>query len=163
MMGLALPETFALTALALFSYVDLRTRLVPGIEVFFWAAVLIAAPAAPLTTTVVVLACAWGWLGALPNWLTLPLLFLPSAWPVLLTGFGVRQGIIGRADLLTVAGLACLFPWPALVLAMLGLEAWRRWWRRRQGGPVPALPGLLFGILTYLLIKTILQFVGIPE
>jgi hypothetical protein len=152
-MSLALPEYFAVTALTLFSVADLRTRLVPGIEAFFLGAILIAAPTQPLPTLLVVLAFAWGWLSSIPGGLVLPLLFLPSTWPVLLTGFGVRQGMVGRADLLAIAGLACLFPWPALVLAMLGLEVWRRFWRSRQGGPVPAIPGLLLGILAYLLVK----------
>ncbi len=155
-MSLALPEYFAVTALTLFSLAELRTRLVPGIEVFFLASVLISAPAHPLTTTLVVLACAWGWLNSIPGWLVFPLLFLPSTWPVLLTGFGVRQGVVGSADLLAIAGLACLFPWPALVLAMLGLEIWRRFWHKRQAGPVPAIPGLLLGILAYLLVKLVL-------
>lgn len=152
-MSLALPEYFAVTALALFSFADLRYRLVPGIEAFFLVSVLIAAPTDPLKIALVVMAFGWGWLGNMPGWLSLPLLFLPAAWPVLLTGVGVRQGLVGRADLLAVAGLACLFPWSALVMAMLGLEAWRRFWRRRQGGPVPALPGLLLGILGYLLLR----------
>jgi hypothetical protein len=152
-MSLALSEYFAVTALALFSFADLRTRLVPGIEIFFLAAVLIAAPVAPLQAAVLVAAVAWGLLRAVPGRLALPLLFLPSAWPVLLAGFGVRQGLVGRADLLAMAGLACLFPWPAMVLAMLGLEAWRRLWRARREGPVPALPGMLLGILVYLLLR----------
>ena len=67
-----------------------------------------------------------------------------------LVGSGTRQGLLGRADLLAAARLACLFPWPALVLALAGLEAWRRFWVPRQDGPVPALPGLLLGILAYL-------------
>jgi hypothetical protein len=150
---MSLAEYFAVTALTLFSVADLRTRLVPGIEVFFLASVLISAPNHLLTTTLVVLAFAWGWLSSIPGWLVFPLLFLPSTWPVLLTGFGVRQGVVGRADLLAIAGLACLFSWPALVLALLGLEAWRRFWRSRQAGPVPAIPGLLLGILAYLLVK----------
>ena len=158
-MSLALTDVFAVTALTLFSVSDLRTRLAPGIEVFFIGAILISIPGNPLTTVLVVLAFAWGWLSSIPGWLVLPLLFLPSTWPVLLTGFGVRHGVVGRADLLAIAGLACLFPWPALVLAMLGLEAWRRFWRKRQGGPVPALPGLLLGILAYLLLRL---FVSLP-
>lgn len=155
-MSLALPEYFAVTALALFSLSDLRTRLAPGIEWFFLGAVLITAPAAPLVTGLVALAAMWGLLPGLPGWLALPLLFLPSTWPVLLTGFGVRRGVVGRADLLAIAGLACLFPWPALVLSMLGLEAWRRLWRLRQVGPVPAIPGMLLGILVYLLLRLFL-------
>ena len=152
-MSLALPEYFAVTALALFSVSDLRTRVVPGIEAFFIGAILISTPGNLPATFLVVLACAWGWLSSIPGWLVLPLLFLPSTWPVLLAGFGVRQGVVGRADLLAIAGLACLFPWPALVLAMLGLETWRRFWHKRQDGPVPAIPGLLLGILAYLLVR----------
>lgn len=152
-MSLALPEYFAVTALALFSFADLRTRMVPGIELFFLASILISAPANPLATVLVVAAFAWGWLKAIPGWLVLPLLCLPAVWPVLLAGFGVRRGLVGRADLLAIAGLACLFPWPALVLSMLGLEVWRRFWCRRRGGPVPALPGLLLGLLGYLLLR----------
>jgi hypothetical protein len=151
-MSIAIPEYFAVTSLALFSFSDLRYRLVPGIEAFFLAAVLIGAPAAPLNAALMIAACAWGCLDQLPGFLVLPLLFYPPAWPVLLTAYGVRHGLIGRADLLAVAGLACLFPWPALVMAMLALEFWRRWWVRRQVGPVPAIPGLLLGILAYLLL-----------
>ena len=158
-MSLALPEYFAVTALTLFSLSDLRTRLAPGIEWFFLGAVLIAAPTNPLAAGMAALATAWGLLSGLPGWLPLPLLFLPSTWPVLLTGFGVRKGVVGRADLLAIAGLACLFPWPALVLAILGLEAWRRVWQLRQVGPVPAIPGMLLGILVYLLFKL---FVFLP-
>ena len=66
-MSLGLPEYFAVTALTLFSVADLRTRLVPGIEAFFLASVLIAAPAIRLTTTLVVLAFAWGWLSIHPG------------------------------------------------------------------------------------------------
>jgi hypothetical protein len=156
-MNLALPEYFAVTALMLFSFSDLRNRLAPGIEWFFLGAVLIAAPANPLTTGMVVLAVGWGCLNALPGWLALPLLFLPSTWPVLLTGFGVRRGVVGRADLLAIASLACLFSWQALVLSMLGLEAWRRFWRRRQPGPVPAIPGMLLGLLVYLFLSLFVQ------
>lgn len=154
-MTLALSEYFAVTALALFSFADLRYRLAPGIEAFFLAAVLMMAPADPLKVGLVVLACAWGQWPALPGWLSLPLLCLPSTWPVLLTGLGVRQGLVGRADLLAIAGLACLFPWSALALTMLGLEAWRRFWRSRQAGPMPALPGLLLGLLVYVFLHLI--------
>lgn len=48
---------------------------------------------------------------------------------------------------------ACLFPWPAPVLAFLGVEAWRRLWLRRGlPGPLPAMPGMLIGLAAYLLL-----------
>lgn len=155
-MSLAIPEYFAVTALALFSLSDLRTRLAPGIEWFFLGAVLITAPTTPLVAGLVTLAVMWGLLSGLPGWLVLPLLFLPSAWPVLLAGFGLRRGLVGRADLLALAGLACLFPWPALMMSVLGMEAWRRLWCLRQAGPVPAIPGMLLGILAYLVFKLLI-------
>ena len=63
------------------------------------------------------------------------------------------RGIIGRADLLAISGLACLFPLPAVLLSLLGLELWRRLWVRRQRGDIPALPGLLLGLIIYLLLR----------
>ncbi len=152
-------ELFAVTSFALFSVADLRYRLVPAIEIFFAAALLLALPDVPLHAAIVLLAFAWGWLPRWPGFLALPLLFYPPAWVVLLTGAGVRHGMIGRADLLAVAGLAFLFPWPALILAGLGLEVWRRFWVWRRAGPVPALPGMLLGLLVYVGIS-LLQRLG---
>ena len=75
---------------------------------------------------------------------------------MLLTAYGYRRGLIGRADLLAVAGIACLFPLPAVLLSLLGLEVWRRAWIHRMGGSIPALPGLLLGLLVFLLIRLLL-------
>ena len=50
---------------------------------------------------------------------------------------------------LLVSQLACLFPFPAVLLALIGLEFWRRFWIRRHAGNVPALPGLFLGMLVY--------------
>ena len=82
-----------------------------------------------------------------------PILFYPLAWPVLLTGYGYRKGLIGRADLLAITGLACLFPLPAVLLALIGLDLWRRVWIRRQSSSIPALTGLLLGMLVYVGLK----------
>jgi len=153
---MTLHEAFALTSFAIFSVSDLRTRLAPGIEVFFLGAILIGLPHAPLQVGLVVLAGGWGMLRSLPGMLALPLLFYPPAWPVLLIGYGHRRGLVGRADLLAVTGLACLFPLPAILLSLLGLEAWRRYWLRRKDGPIPAIPGLLLGLLGYLLLRLLL-------
>lgn len=146
---MTLTETFALVSFSLFSYADLRYRLVPGIEIFLLGTILLTLPVTPAQTMLVLLACAWSVLRNLPGWSAIPLLFHPPVWPVLLTGYGYRKGIIGRADLLAVSGLACLFPLPAVLLALLGLELWRRLWIRRQRGNIPALPGLFLGILLY--------------
>jgi len=117
--------------------------------------ILLTFPATPLQTGIVLLACLWSIFRNVSGWLAMPLLFYPPVWPVLFTGYGYRKGIIGRADLLAISGLACLFPFPAVLLSLLGLEVWRRLWIRRQGGDIPALPGLLLGLLIYLGVKVI--------
>jgi hypothetical protein len=148
-------ESFVLISFALLSLADLRYRLVPGIEFFFLGTILLAVPIAPLRTGLVLFACIWGLIKHIPGWLVLPLLFYPSAWPVLITGYGYRKGMIGRADLLAIAGLACLLPLYAVLLALIGLELWRRIWLRRQVGAIPALPGLLLGLLVFFLVQLI--------
>jgi hypothetical protein len=153
---MTIAETFALVSFSIFSYADLRYRLVPGIEVFLFGAILLTFPATPIQTGIVLLACLWSIFRNLSGWFAIPLLFYPPVWPVLFTGYGYRKGIIGRADLLAISGLACLFPLPAILLSLLGLELWRRIWVRRQKGNIPALPGLLLGLIVYLLLRLFL-------
>ena len=153
---MTLAETFALVSFSIFSYADLRYRLVPGIEVFLFGTILLTFPATPIQTGIVLLACLWSIFRNLSGWFAIPLLFYPPVWPVLFTGYGYRKGIIGRADLLAISGLACLFPLPAVLLSLLGLELWRRLWIRRQQGNIPALPGLLLGLILYLLLRLFL-------
>ena len=154
---MTLAETFALVSFSIFSYADLRYRLVPGIEVFLFGTILLTFPATPIQTGIVLLACLWGIFRNLSGWFAIPLLFYPPVWPVLFTGYGYRKSIIGRADLLAISGLACLFPLPAVLLSLLGLELWRRLWVRRQHGDIPALPCLLLGLIAYLLLRLFLQ------
>ena len=154
---MTLTETFALVSFSLFSYADLRYRLVPGIEVFLFGTILLTLPVTPIQTGMILLACAWSIFRNLSGWFALPLLFYPPVWPVLLTGYGHRKRIIGRADLLAISGLACLFPLPAVLLSLFGLEVWHRFWIRRQMGPIPALPGLLLGLIIYLLLRLFFQ------
>jgi hypothetical protein len=154
---MTLTETFAFVSFSLFSYADLRYRLVPGIEVFLFGTILLTLPVTPIQTGTVILACAWSILRNLSGWFAVPLLFYPPVWPVLLTGYGYRKGIIGRADVLAISGLACLFPMPAVLLSLLGLEVWRRVWVRRQSGSIPALPGMLLGLVIYFLVRLFLR------
>jgi hypothetical protein len=152
---MTLSESFALVSFTLFSFADLRYRLVPGIELFFLGAILLTLAITPVQTAIIVLACIFGLFRALPGWLAVPLLFYPPAWPILLTGYGYRKGLIGRADLLAISGLACLLPLSAVLLSLMGLEVWRRIWIRRQVGVIPALPGFLLGILLFLFVRLI--------
>ena len=154
---MSLPESFALVSFTLFSFADLRYRLVPGIELFLFGSVLLTLPATPIQSGILLLACAWGLFRNSTGWLALPLLLYPPAWPVLLTGYGYRKGMIGRADLLAISGIACFFPLPAVLLSLLGLEVWRRLWIRRRTGSIPALPGLLLGLLAFLLFRLLFQ------
>ena len=153
---MTLTESFALASFTLFSFADLRYRLVPGIELFLFGTILLTAPMTPIQTGIVLLACAWGVFRNLSGWFAFPLLFYPPAWPVLLTGYGYRKGILGRADLLAISGLACLFPLPAILLSLLGLEIWRRAWILRHAGPIPALPGMLLGVASFLIFRVLL-------
>jgi len=153
---MTLTETFALVSFSLFSYADLRYRLVPGIEVYLLGTILLTLPITPLQTGIVLLACLWGIFRNLSGWFAVPLLFYPPVWPVLLTGYGYRKGIIGRADLFAISGLACLFPLPAVLLSLFGLELWRRFWLRRQTGSIPALPGMFIGLLIYVVFHSTL-------
>jgi len=150
---MTLAETFALVSFSLFSYADLRYRLIPGIEVFLLGAILLTLPITPLQTGIILLACGWSIFRNLSGWFALPLLFYPPVWPVLLTGYGYRKGILGRADLFAISGLACLFPLPAVLLSLFGLELWRRFWVRRQTGSIPALPGMFLGFSVYIAFK----------
>lgn len=146
---------FWLLSFALFSFADLRYRLVPAIEIFFLASLFVAAPASFPQVLAIILAVAWGVFSSFPGFLVVPALFFPPAWVLLLTGFGVRRGLIGRADLLALAGIASLFPWTAVVLSVLGVEVWRRWWRKRypNDGLSPALPGMLLGLSVFSLAQ----------
>jgi len=148
---------FWLLSFALFSFADLCYRLVPAIEIFFLASLFVAAPASFPQALAIVLAVAWGIFASFPGFLVIPALFFPPAWVLLLTGFGVRRGLIGRADLLALAGIASLFPWTAVVLSVLGVELWRRWWRKRypSDGLSPALPGMLLGLSVFSLAQWI--------
>ena len=147
-------------AFALLSLADLRYRTVPAIEVFFLGVLLLAIPANPINSFLVVLAVFWGLIRSWPGVLVWPMLFVPSAWPVLLIGYGVRVGVVGRADLLAAGALAVLFPWPALIFSFVGLELWRRWWTSRRAGLVPALPGMFLGLSVYLLGMVISGYGG---
>jgi hypothetical protein len=142
---------FALGCLALFSLADLRYRTAPGAGFFFLAAVLIAFPQDPRKVGMIILAVGWGISQRRPAYLALPLLLHPSTWAVVMAGVGVRKRVIGRFDLFVLAGVACLLDWPVPFLALVGMEIWRRFWRRKRADAAPALPGIFLGVLAYLI------------
>ncbi len=147
-----IPELLLLGAFALFSLADLRYREAPGIAAVYLVALYLETSRDPLRAGSVALAVIWGHWRSWPGILAWPALLHPAAWVVMLAGYGVRMGLVGRGDLLAAGALACLFPWPAPVLAFLGVEIWRRMWLRRGlPGPLPALPGMFMGLAVYLL------------
>jgi len=158
-------ETLSLISLMLFSLADLRYRSAPAIELFFFAAVLLAVPMVnPLHLAIVVLIVGWGYIQKFPRWLAVIMLFYPPLWPLALVAFGVRKGMIGRLDLLAMGAIASLFAWPALILSLLGMEFWRRWWvRKGKLGPVPALPGMAVGVAIFMGVRLIVSSItGMP-
>jgi hypothetical protein len=145
------PELLLLVVFALFSLADLRYREAPGVAAVYLGALYLETTSDPLRAASVALAVIWGHYRTWPGMLAWPALLHPAAWVVVLAGYGVRMGVVGRGDLLAAGALACLFPWPAPVLAFLGVELWRRLWvRRGLPGPLPALPGMFMGLAAYL-------------
>ncbi len=140
---------FVATALA--GLAELRYRNSAGIVVIFAAALFAAAVSACWLAISVALAVAWGASRSWPDALLLPVLFQPNAWPIVLTGTGVRHGMVDFGSLLLVGSLALAYPWQALVMSLVSLDLWRSWWSRTgRGRCVPALPGLLAGIGIFL-------------
>jgi hypothetical protein len=147
------PEILLLGAFVLLCLADMRYRVAPGILVVYLAALYLGTLGDPFRAASVALAVFWGHWRSWPGMLAWPALLHPSAWVVMLAGYGVRLGAVGRGDLLAAGFLACLFPWPAPVLAFLGVEVWRRLWvQRGLPSPLPALPGMLIGLAVYLLL-----------
>ncbi len=101
-----------------------------------------------------ILAVIWGTFRRIPARFLLPFLFYPPSWPTLLVGFGVRKQMIGQGDLFALAIVGVLFPFPAMIMSLLGFEVWRRWWVARGNcGLIPALPGLFLGLAAYSVIQ----------
>jgi hypothetical protein len=149
-------QAISLFSFAMFSLVDLRIRVVPLIEVFFGIAAFLAFPDDRLHVTVLILAVIWGIFRRIPSYCLLPFHFYPPSWPALIVGFGVRKQMIGQADLFALAIVGVLFPFPAVIMSLLGVEAWRRWWVRRGNcGLMPALPGLFLGLAAYSLVQLV--------
>ncbi len=151
-------QAISIISLAVFSVVDLRTRLVPFIEAFFVTAVIYTFPEDRLHVSVLVLAVVWGLFRRIPARFALPFLFYPMSWPALVVGFGVRKQLFGRADLFAVAMIGFLFPFPAVIMSLFGFEFWRRWWMSRGNyGLIPALPGLFLGLAVYSLFQIYIE------
>jgi len=131
---------------------DLKYRVVPAGEVFFFGAVLLALVyrrESPLYLIAVSLSVAYGML-LVPARLALPLLIWPPVWPALFIGYGVRKELLGRGDLLAMAGISALYSFDVAIAALIGTALWIRLWskkHREPGAPslIPLLPGMACG------------------
>jgi hypothetical protein len=156
-------QSASMFAFAAFSLVDIRVRRAPLIDFVFYLCLLRVAPTSPWHALAVCAAVAWGAFNVVPGFLAIPLLVLyPPSWPLLLVGYGTRSLVVGRADLFALGIIGLLFPFPAQVIALLGFEAWRRFWARNgRFGFLPAIPGLFIGLSAYYIAARILAaYVG---
>ena len=143
-------QAISLFSIAALSLADLRTRLVPLVEILFAAAAFLAFPDNRIHVVVMFLAVLWGIFRRVPAKYMIPFLFYPPSWPALIVGYGVRKKMVGQGDLYVLAIIGLLFPFPATIMALLGFEFWRRFWTRRgKCGLIPALPGLFIGLSVY--------------
>ena len=143
---------------------DWKYRVVPGCEVFFAGAVLLAVlcrSQSLLALGAGLLAVAYGAL-RMPAPFALPLLLWPPSWPTLLIGYGVRKEILGRADLFTIAGISALYPVDVALAALVGTALWIRFWPRQPHGHdplplIPLLPGMVIGAGLALICRALLD------
>jgi len=134
-------------AIVLLGIAEIRYNSLSGASVVFGGAVLLALADASWLAVSVFLVVIWGLAQSWPDVMIMLALFHPNAWPIILTGTGVRHGLVGRDYLLTAGVLALVYPWPALVMSFVSLDLWRLWWsKRRQSTQVSALPGMLLGL-----------------
>ena len=148
---------------ALYCIADVMTHSVYIVRLYFLGAILLALYSNSwIRVAFILLAVGWGGWKPWANVFLPVLLFYLPVWPVLLYGFGAKVKLIGRSDMLALASIACLYPWPATIAAILGVEVWRRRYKRRDrksaDEPVgfPALPGMFMGLAFYILAELVL-------
>ena len=153
---------FSIFAFALFSVVDLRSRFVPFIDLFFVLAGIYVFADTPWHVLALAICVIWGSFQRIPARLAFPLVFYPLAWPILLVGFGVRRKMVGKADLFAIGTIGFLFPISAVIAALIGFEFWRRWWvGRGNGGYIPAIPGMFLGLAVHSVVQVGMQILDV--
>lgn len=154
-------QTFSVFTFALFSIVDLRSRFVPFIDIFFVLTGIFVFADKPWHVLALAIAVIWGSIHRIPSRLMFPLVFYPLTWPILLVGFGVRRKMVGKADLFAIGTIGFLFPISAVVAALVGFEFWRRWWVGRGNcGYIPAIPGMFLGLAVHNIIQMGMQYLS---
>jgi len=97
---------------------------------------------------ILILITVWALWPDLPAFFVWLFLFYPPYWPVTLLAAGSREGVIGEADVVAMSALALWSPMVAWA-GFAGMLLWWLWQRRKGRLWVPALPGILAGVLLF--------------
>ena len=139
--------------LVLLSLADLKYRVAPAVEIFFfgciWVAIMYQSQNL-IQIGAVVFSVAYGAL-LFPTAFALPLLLWPPTWPSLLIGYGVRKEMMGKSDLFAIGGISALYSLDVAIIALIGTVLWTRWWSKKFGNKqgitlIPLLPGMVIGM-----------------
>jgi hypothetical protein len=151
-----------LAGMLIFSIADIKYRVIPAIEVVFFGVVLLVVRDRDLLHVgIVVLSVLSGVLPRVPKILSMALLFFPYAWPTLLFGVGVRNTIVGRADLYAVGIVSLLFTQDIVIASIIVAWLWIKWWGRKWSQrAVPLVPGMSLGVLIGLATRWAIAFAG---
>lgn len=151
-----------LAGMLIFSFADLKYRVIPAIEVVFFGVVLLVVRDYDIWQVgIVVLSVLFGVFPRVPTILGMTLLFFPYAWPTLMFGYGVRKAIVGKADLYAVGIVSLLFPQDVAIAAVVGgylsIRLWAKAWKQR---PIPLIPGMSLGVLVGLGARWVMALSG---
>ena len=139
-------------AISVLSLRDIRSYVAPGAWLLGMGGLILGLYVNPFRTLIISALVLWVLLEGRPAWL---LLFLLHPVTFLLTpiAYGVLADQVGIGDLLVLVSIAALFPWFALLFAVLGMQLWMDWWKLAyRSGPVPLLPGIGFGFGLWLVL-----------
>lgn len=150
---MSIETLFLFSGLSFQALSDLRWRTAPAASMFCLAGVLLGFSQDPKRVLVALLILLWG-LGLGTTWAAYLFLLHPTSLLLIPWGYAVRTAQAGLPDLLILVGIGAALPWPVLLLAALGIEVWRHWWRWRYPSAkrMPMIPGVAFGYGVYLLV-----------
>ena len=158
MVSAAPAQVLVVAGLLLFSLADLKYRVIPGVEFFFFALALLALPeVGPFRVLPILAAVGLGAVDRIPGMIGLFLLITPPAWPALLIAYGVRREILGKADLYAIGCISLIFSLDIAITALIGMLIWSRVWKRPRPNDslIPLVPGTLLGTIVGIVLRSI--------
>ena len=165
-MSLFLTQLLLFVLLILLGIADLKYRVAPAVEIFFFGSVLVAILYQTqnlFQVGAVTLSVAYG-AAILPGSFAMLLLLWPPTWPSLVVGYGVRKELLGKGDLFAIGGISALYSLDVAIIAILGTVLWARWWGNQYGKSgngttlIPLLPGMVIGMAAGVGLHLILRF-----